>query len=633
MRRSSDENRTRVAAHIGGGGNVGWCVPDGLVVIDADDEVAVRYFEEQLAEFPAQRTGRGMHYLGRLPEGVVFGNWTRLSTDEGGVFDIKVSGGQIVVEPSVHPTGREYKWIRRPVVDPPLIPSAVLALITSQKYSAARITGPYTEGARHSGLIKRAVALRKSGLGGNELKLALFEVNQIECDPPLDGLKEIEEIVKWVEQEVQPFEDTDAGNADRFAATMDQRAFNCPNLGWFIWNGYRWERDTSRKVLQLAVEVARSIGSTKWSKQSLSTPKLKAMLELAAPLLTKSADLLDADPDLLGAPTVTINLRTGVPRTPDPNDLITRSIAVDPDPEAQASRFVRFISETFPDPDVAAFVQRLFGYALTGSTSEQAIFFFIGEGANGKTTLVEAIKNVMGGYAQTLRSAALLASREGDLKGDDIFRLRGSRLVSAAEPEERGALAEAKVKELTGGDMQAARPLYGDFVEFRPTFKFVLSANQFPRITGGGFAIWRRIHIVPFDRTVPPSKYDLRLHETLQGEAAGILNWMLEGLREWRKRGLDPPRGVRNAADKHRYEADVVGRFVQEECEIGSAKTCVAGDLETAWREWSVRVGAEMSWTRASAALRNRFPVARKKSGRRRYEGIALRDGEGGEVF
>jgi len=55
-----------------------------------------------------------------------------------------------------------------------------------------------------------------------------------------------------------------------------------------------------------------------------------------------------------------------------------------------------------PDPDVRAVVQRLAGYALTGDASEQVVLpVLVGAGANSKSTLVELLREALGGFAAT----------------------------------------------------------------------------------------------------------------------------------------------------------------------------------------------------------------------------------------
>src|SRR5262249_41240372 len=143
--------------------------------------------------------------------------------------------------------------------------------------------------------------------------------------------------------------------------------------------------------------------------------------------------------------------------------------------------------------------QRLLGYALTGDVSEQLVSIFYGKGANGKSTLVNAVLDVMGGdYAMKAPGRLLMASR-GERHPTEVADLFGKRLVVASEPEQGCRLNEALVKDLTGGEPLRARRMREDFWEFRPTHKIVLLTNHRPRVRGTDEGIWRRLRLVPFE--------------------------------------------------------------------------------------------------------------------------------------
>jgi putative DNA primase/helicase len=69
------------------------------------------------------------------------------------------------------------------------------------------------------------------------------------------------------------------------------------------------------------------------------------------------------------------------------------------------------------------------------------------------------------------------------------------------ELEQGKALAEALVKQLTGGEKIRARRMREDFWEFPPTHKLWLAANHKPVVRGTDHAIWRRIKLIPFTVT------------------------------------------------------------------------------------------------------------------------------------
>jgi len=241
-------------------------------------------------------------------------------------------------------------------------------------------------------------------------------------------------------------------------------------------------------------------------------------------------------------------------------------------------------------PDVIGFIQRAVGYALTGCTSEQVLFFLYGLGANGKTTLIEVLRALLGDYAMQA-SFATFAERRGDGPRNDVARLAGARLVAASEAGEGTRFDEGLIKQLTGSDAVTARFLYGEDFEFHPAFKLVLAANHKPAIRGTDRAIWRRIHLVPFTVTIPEGERDPQLLGKLTAELPGILRWALDGCLAWQRDGLGAPVAVRSATLRYREEMDTIGAFLDEACRLHASGRVRAGALYPRYQAWCERVG------------------------------------------
>jgi len=115
-----------------------------------------------------------------------------------------------------------------------------------------------------------------------------------------------------------------------------------------------------------------------------------------------------------------------------------------------------------------------------------------------------------------------------------------------------------------------ARFLYGEYFDFKPTFKIFMATNYRPVIRGSDHGIWRRIRLIPFTVTIPPEQRDKNLSKKLEEENSGILNWLLEGYVLWRKEGLENPESVVRATNEYRDEMDTVGQFLRECCSVDS---------------------------------------------------------------
>lgn len=346
---------------------------------------------------------------------------------------------------------------------------------------------------------------------------------------------------------------------------------------------------------------------------------------LARSLCEVGVEQFDADPWLLNVANGTIDLRTGELREHRREDLLTKLCPVPFDPDATCPTFEGFLDRILPDPEVHAFVQRAVGYALTGSTREQVLFILWGGGANGKTTLVEALLAVLGDYGLMTPTDTIAARRETSIP-NDVARLRGARFVGAIETDENRRLAEARVKQLTGSDTISARHMRAEWFDFKMSGKLFLATNHKPVIRGTDYAIWRRIRLVPFTITIPDDEKDGALPDKLLAEAPGILRWAVDGCAAWQHEGLGAPEAVSVATDDYRTEQDVLGEFIRDCCSTHPDASCTAAELYDAFADW--HGGRPMNKKTFGLRLQERGfePSRRYRDGRQQrcWDGIGL---------
>jgi len=432
-------------------------------------------------------------------------------------------------------------------------------------------------------------------------------------------------------------DDSDLANAYRLQHSDGQDLRHSGELGWLVWDGCHWAPDTTgevdRRVYRMARRLdlraaemftaaakanmedevqadaakklyARAKALSSWARKSQDIKRIKACSDVARRLegIAIRAAQLDQHPDLLVTASHTVDLRKGVKRGHRREDLITRMCRVTFDPDAKAPLWEAFVARVLPDPEVRAFVQRSLGYSLTGSTGEQCMFVCYGGGANGKSTLLETVRHVLGDYAAHCQTDTLMsAGKHGRGTDNDLARLRGARFVTAIESGESRRLDEERIKTLTGGDTIAARFLYREFFEFRPDMKLWLACNHQPEVRGTDDAIWRRLRLIPFEVQIPPEERDGELPAKLRAEAPGILAWMAQGCAEWQRGGLQPPEAVMAATTSWRAEANDVARFVEECCVVLDVAKCKSSVLYAAYRQWAAEQGTELMTAKAFA--------------------------------
>ena len=480
-----------------------------------------------------------------------------------------------------------------------------------------------------------------------------------EAEPPLEPVA--------VAAPARAHRPTDVGNAERLVERFGADVRWCgamPGDGMLVWDGKRWAPDTRRRIdglarsvaaevleqaLRLAADAddaARAAGAKPsadvkerldamrsdartwlgWARQSEMAPRLEAMVRVARSEVAVSHAELDADAWALNTWGGIVDLRTGQVEEHRRERLCTRvsGAAVG----GECPTWLAFLRRIMGgDEAMVAFLQRVVGYCLTGSTREQALFILYGNGRNGKSTFLDTLRTVLGDYAVHARAETFMRDRRGKGIPNDVATLRGARLVTASEPEQGEALDESLVKEMTGDAALTARFMRGEFFTFEPTFKVLLATNHRPVIRGADNGIWRRIRLVPFEQRITDEEMDAELRQKLEAERDGILAWAIEGCMEWQRSGLGTPQVVVGATNEYRADMDVLAEFMSEKCIVGSGYSVGNTELFETFASWSARNGElprSHRWLSRSLLDRG-FSQDPDRSRGRRWRGFGLK--------
>ncbi len=365
---------------------------------------------------------------------------------------------------------------------------------------------------------------------------------------------------------------------------------------WFVWDGTRWREDATDLAFEWARQLCRKHNTE--AKKSFAKAAVAAAIERFARsdrAFAMRGDEWDADPMLLNTPEGTIDLRTGALRPADQADLITRSTIIAPE-EGDPVLWRQFLAQaTQQDEQGERFLRQVAGYALTGDTREECLFFLYGPGRNGKNTFVGALFEILGDYAANAPMDTFLSSRF-ERHSTDLAMLRGARLVIASETQEGRAWDEQRVKGLTGGDAVTARFMRHDNFTYRPSFKLVLTGNHKPRLGSVDDAWRRRFHIVPF--TYRPEHPDNTLKARLREEYPRILQWALDGCLDWQKNGLIVPERVKAESAEYFAHQDVFATWLEERCATDPAIATTTAELFRSWKTFAEEAGEYPGSTR-----------------------------------
>ena len=366
---------------------------------------------------------------------------------------------------------------------------------------------------------------------------------------------------------------------------------------WFRFDRKRWTVDETRETFSLARKLCREaaceINKPERAKAVASAKTRAAVVSLAGEdrRLAATIDQWDADPWLLNTPEGVIDLRSGELRPHAATDYMTKITNVAPDPSCPIPLWLKFLDRvTDRNKGLQAYLARMCGYSLTGVTTEHAMFFLHGDGANGKSVLMNTIIHIVGDYHRTAPIETFTATNN-EQHPTELAMLRGARMVTATETEDGRRWAENRIKTLTGGDRIAARFMRQDFFEYSPQFKLVISGNHKPGLRSVDEAIRRRVNLLPFTVTIPEAERDKELTNKLRAEAPGILAWMIAGCLEWQQIGLAPPEVVIEATKAYLEDEDTIKQWVDDVCIVGEDQWASTADLFASWQEWAERHG------------------------------------------
>lgn len=581
----------------------------GIVVIDSDSPEAEAWCAANLPPTPMMtRTARGFHRYYRRPPALPEIPATIRVSDTLGI-ELKRDGQYVLSPGSFHPGDKEAgippgvmyievaPWPTT-LDEVPILPMDLIidpSGITAHRPSVL-LPESVDSGSRNNTLFREGCKLRRLGYDETEIRAALTVVNQNRCRPPLNA-REVETIahscVKY-DPAADTYPLTEAGDAEFFTACYaDQLRFNHRIADWFLFLEHHWVRQNDGQVHRLALDAIRArqraaVGDRarlRWAAGGEARKRQTNLLALAQNMkpLADAGDQWDTDLWLLGVRNGVIDLRTGRLRPGEPDDRITRVSPVAYDPGASTARWSQFILDICNgDTDLAAFLQRSVGYALTGDTSEQCFWILYGTGANGKSTFLEILtRHVLPEHSWTMNFPS--HSWSESMSEYQRAQLDGRRLIIAKESEQAKRLNTEFIKSLTGGDTVNARHPYGRPFTYVPQAKFYLAVNHKPIIRDDTHGMWRRVRLVPFERTFPVNP---AFAESLTREAPAVLTWAVDGVLAYQRLGLMPPVSVTRATQEYRQESDVLAEFFAERCVFAERARTQAQTLFQSYRAW-----------------------------------------------
>jgi putative DNA primase/helicase len=412
------------------------------------------------------------------------------------------------------------------------------------------------------------------------------------------------------------------GNQDEVAMLIAKKAFYGKWLHvvkggtWYNWKGTYWQPDLKasagafhaiRKAIREAIKEMKRWVHTELKKANLSPEGQEELVSFAEKAdkakrdkryfsdiytlvstddkCTATLSQFDRDIHLLGTPIGTIDLKARKFVDTDPRRYISKQTICGP-AEGEPVLWLKFLNEIFAgDQEVIDFIQVLCGYALTGETGEEKLFFLYGSGANGKSKFLEILTYILNDYVTRIAPTTLLQKGFSE-HPTEIAKLAGARLVLGSELPVGEVWDDQKLKELTGGDTMTARLMRQDYLDFKPQFTLIIAGNHIPQMKHVGEAERRRFVMIPFNVTIPIERRDPKLGEKLQEEAEKILTWCIKGAGMYYQSGLNIPTSILKASQEYLDSEDVVGEFLKTQLTPVKGKEVEIKQLVQVINDW-----------------------------------------------
>jgi putative DNA primase/helicase len=299
------------------------------------------------------------------------------------------------------------------------------------------------------------------------------------------------------------------------------------------------------------------------------------------------------------------------------------------DENASCPRWLQFVGEVLEhDESLIMLLQETFGYCITPDTSFQKMFWWIGQGANGKGVALRVLESLIDPSNRTSLDIR-------NLHNPFVRAALHNKLLSVQGDFPRKFFGnEDLVKTIVGGDTIDAQHKFEPQFEFTPFCRFIFAMNTLPDTNDKSHGFFRRVIILPFNRVFQEKEQDPHLFDKLAEELPGIFLWALKGLRRLKEnKGFTVSAAATKALEDYKCESNSVGLFVESDCALSTEAMCQAKQI---WEHYEVHCaesGIESLRRKEFAMqLRKNFPVTVKnrrwgeEGTQRTYFGIGLKD-------
>ena len=566
----------KVVEHVGKKDSKIGLLPSSIesVCIDIDEGDPAAFVGEYGEPYHQYPTRRG-HHLWYRTFGEEFGNKSLKLPELGIKGDVRSSRGFAVLWGEIEDFVRDYRdgagYVSAELVQ--LIRGEAVEM--DEISAAAFILAEAPEGQRHNLFRDTIFRLSKEGWDSEELKPIL--------DTAVKAAGNDEQHIRDLKR---TFRDAcESGSEEQVEKTMDDvlmdmwlsayphRIYDGDQGKWFVFTEEtgHWREGDDDCIREMNALVRSTLGKVKgkeriayrtaW-KHAAQQRVLNTAANWRMNITSRDGQAFDLHPHLMGVDSGVVDLRTGDIRSAQPTDRILRVAGVEPDMSSAPDLFEKFLLDALIDDyEMIEWIWRYLGYMATGETSDQSFLFVQGVPGTGKSTFVEVLKGVMGGYASTVAGSRWTVARMND-HTQWLAKLNGARSVFSSEIPDKSTWNTERLNEFVGGDSIEANFMRENSISYHPDGKIVIAGNHRPRFPSGD-GIVRRMRLVPFDHMI--KNPDPHMPAKLKSEWPAVLGKIVRETGKYYEEGLLPvPDAVSAETAIYETESDPIEGFVRE---------------------------------------------------------------------
>lgn len=552
--------------------------------------------------------------------------------------------------------------------------------LTFKRYNKSDLHDMINQGHKTpNSLFKFCCQLRGNGID-YDLALGFIKTVAEKCNPPIN--QEIAESkVNFIYQkyindpieQLEQFKYNERGHGERFSKLLKNEFSWIPEENsWYEWNGFIWQKDKlshhlvkcevveeellkeyymikavmdeyifmkgknpnsnrdlkdlkdDHEFMKLSSILAKN---DKSQKDVVKASGIKNMLFLAKGYMSICIDEFDSKGKFIGVKNGVLNLPSKKLNVGDPKYLVSKYCNVVYNPDSICPNWEDYLLKICEGKiEKVEFLQRIFGQSLLGKDYKKDYFIiFGGNGANGKSTILDTIAFILNNYCITTDASAIMGNYNKEYY---IAELRGIRLTIFNESDAGAKLEEATIKKITDSGKVQARKIRSSPTNFQPCATPILATNYPPNISSN-HATTRRIIYIDFNHKIPDHEKNANYKEEyLIPEAEGIFNWMVKGCQNYLKSPLkNMPSSIREETENYTIRNNRLKKFISDECIVDPMHNTLINVFKETYAKWGIENEfSNIDIKKVNQDLKKLGYVVKKIGGPMKIQGITLKN-------